>query len=105
MVVWNLAAGIRLFMQIWNGIVNFFTVTIPQAWNSVVTFFAGVPAWWSGIWQQVSDFFANIWTTMMQNPVISGIVTTITTLWQNAVNTLQNIWQGLVTIAQAHGSC
>ena len=88
------------FMQIWNGIVNFFTVTIPQAWNSVVTFFAGVPAWWSGIWQQVSDFFANIWTTMMQNPVISGIVTTITTLWQNAVNTLQNIWQGLVTIAQ-----
>lgn len=88
------------FMQIWNGIVNFFTVTIPQAWNSVVTFFAGVPAWWSGIWQQVSDFFANIWTTMMQNPAISGIVTTITTLWQNAVNTLQNIWQGLVTIAQ-----
>ena len=88
------------FMQIWNGIVNFFTVTIPQAWNSVVAFFAGVPAWWSGIWQQVSDFFANIWTTMMQNPVISGIVTTITTLWQNAVNTLQNIWQGLVTIAQ-----
>jgi phage-related minor tail protein len=81
-------------------IVSFFTETIPQAWNSVVTFFAGVPAWWSGIWQQVSDFFANIWTTMMQNPVISGIVTTITTLWQNAVNTLQNIWQGLVTMAQ-----
>lgn len=88
------------FANIWNGIINFFTVTIPQAWNSVVAFFAGIPAWWSGIWQQVSDFFANIWTTMMKNPVISGIVTTITTLWQNAVNTLQNIWQGLVTIAQ-----
>lgn len=88
------------FMQIWNGIVNFFTITIPQTWNSVVAFFAGIPAWWSGIWQQVSDFFTNIWTTMMQNPIISGIVTTITTLWQNAVNTLQNIWQGLVTIAQ-----
>lgn len=88
------------FMQIWNGIVNFFTVTIPQAWNSVVAFFTGIPAWWSGIWQQVSDFFTNIWTTMMQNPIISGIVTTITTLWQNAVNTLQNIWQGLATIAQ-----
>ena len=81
-------------------IVSFFTDTIPQAWNSVVAFFTGIPAWWSGIWQQVSDFFTNIWTTMMQNPVISGIVTTITTLWQNAVNTLQNIWQGLVTIAQ-----
>ena len=86
--------------NIWNGIINFFTVTIPQAWNSVVTFFAGIPAWWSGIWQQVSDFFTNIWTTMMQNPVISGIITTITTLWQNAVTTLQGIWQGLATIAQ-----
>ena len=88
------------FMGIWNGIITFFTVTIPQAWNSIVTFFAGIPAWWSGIWQQVSDFFANIWTTMMQNPVISGVVTTIITLWQNAVTTLQGIWQGLVTIAQ-----
>ena len=81
-------------------IVSFFTDTIPQAWSTLMDFLSGVPEWWSGIWQQVSDFFANIWTTMMQNPVISGIVTTITTLWQNAVNTLQNIWQGLVTIAQ-----
>ena len=88
------------FIGIWNGIITFFTVTIPQAWDSVTTFFAGIPAWWSGIWQQVSDFFTNIWTTMMQNPVISGVVTTITTLWQNAVTTLQGIWQGLVTIAQ-----
>ena len=88
------------FAGIWNGIITFFTVTIPQAWNSVVAFFTGIPEWWSGIWQQVSDFFANIWTTMMQNPVISGIVTTITTLWQNAIATLQGIWQGLVTIAQ-----
>ena len=81
-------------------IVSFFTDTIPQAWSALMDFLSGVPEWWSGIWLQVSDFFANIWTTMMQNPVISGIVTTITTLWQNAVNTLQNIWQGLVTIAQ-----
>ena len=88
------------FMGIWNGIITFFTVTIPQAWNSIVTFFTDIPAWWSGIWQQVSDYFTNIWTTMMQNPVISGVVTTITTLWQNAVTTLQGIWQGLVAIAQ-----
>lgn len=88
------------FVGIWNGIITFFTVTIPQAWDSVTAFFTGIPAWWSGIWQQVSDFFTNIWTTMMQNPVISGVVTTITTLWQNAVTTLQGIWQGLVTIAQ-----
>ena len=81
-------------------IVSFFTDTIPQAWSTLMEFLSGVPEWWSGIWQQVSDFFTNIWTIMMQNPIISGIVTTITTLWQNAVNTLQNIWQGLATIAQ-----
>lgn len=81
-------------------IASFFTETIPQAWSTLMQFLSGVPEWWSGIWQQVSDFFTNIWTTMMQNPVISGVVTTITTLWQNAVTTLQGIWQGLVTIAQ-----
>lgn len=81
-------------------IASFFTETIPQAWSTLMEFLSGIPEWWSGIWQQVSDFFTNIWTTMMQNPIISEIVTTITTLWQNAVNTLQNIWQGLVTIAQ-----
>lgn len=91
---------LNFFVGIWNEIITFFTVTIPQAWNSVVTFFTGILAWWSGIWQQVSDFFTSIWETMMQNPVISGVVTTITTLWQNAVTTMQGIWQGLVTIAQ-----
>lgn len=91
---------LNFFVGIWNEIITFFTVTIPQAWNSVVTFFTGIPAWWSGIWQQVSDFFTSIWETMTQNPVISGVVTTITTLWQNAVTTMQGIWQGLVTIAQ-----
>lgn len=81
-------------------IASFFTETIPQAWSTLMEFLSGIPEWWSGIWQQVSDFFTNIWTTMMQNPIISEIVTTTTTLWQNAVNTLQNIWRGLVTIAQ-----
>lgn len=78
----------------------FFTETIPQAWNSLMNFFSGVPEWWSGIWQQVSDFFTNIWTNMMQNPIISELVTMITKLWQNGVKTWQGIWQGLVTIAQ-----
>ena len=87
------------FSGIWNSICSFFTETIPQAWQSVVAWFQGIPEWWSGIWQQVSDFFTNIWTMMMQNPVISGIVTTIQTLWQNCVSTLQGIWSGLQQIA------
>lgn len=78
----------------------FFTETIPQAWNSLMNFFSGVPEWWSGIWQQVSNFFTSAWTNMIQNPIISELVTMITKLWQNGVKTWQGIWQGLVTIAQ-----
>lgn len=87
------------FAGIWQGICSFFTETIPAAWQSAVAWFQGIPEWWAGIWQQVSDFFTNIWTTMMQNPVISGIATTIQTLWQNLVATLQGIWTGLTEIA------
>lgn len=89
----------EFFSGIWSNICSFFTETIPAAWQSVVAWFQGIPEWWAGIWQQVHDFFENIWTMMMQNPVISGIVTTIQTLWQNCVTTLQGIWSGLTQIA------
>ena len=81
-------------------IASFFTETIPQAWSALMEFLSGVPEWWSGIWQQVSNFFIGVWTSMMQNPIISGMVTTITSLWQNAVTTLQGIWSGIATIAK-----
>lgn len=84
---------------IWNDICAFFTETIPAAWDSLTAKFEGIPAWWSGIWQQVHDFFVNIWNAIAQNPVISGIVTTITALWNNAVTTLQAIWENIKTIA------
>lgn len=87
------------FHAAWDGIVTFFTETIPGAWNAVVEFFQGIPDWWQGLWQQVSEFFANTWDTILQNPAIQAIVTTLTTLWENAKNTLSGIWDGLVSIA------
>lgn len=85
--------------QVWESICSFFTETIPQAWDSLVAKFQSIPEWWSGIWQQVADFFSGIWQSMMENPVLSSIVTTIQDLWQNAVTTLQDIWSGLTEIA------
>lgn len=85
--------------QVWESICSFFTDTIPQAWQNVVSWFQGIPEWWAGIWQQVADFFSGIWQSMMENPVLSSIVTTIQELWQNAVTTLQGIWSGLTEIA------
>lgn len=85
--------------QVWESICSFFTETIPQAWDSLVAKFQSIPEWWSGIWQQVADFFSGIWQSMMENPVLSSIVTTIQDLWQNAATTLQGIWSGLTEIA------
>ena len=85
--------------EAWDAVCKFFTETIPQAWDSLKSEFESIPEWWSGIWQQVADFFSGIWQSMMENPVLSSIVTTIQDLWQNAVTTLQGIWSGLTEIA------
>lgn len=89
----------EFFFGIWQNICKFFTKTIPDAWQQVVSFFKGIPAWWSNIWQQVRAFFDDIWKSMMQNPVLSGIVTTIQKLWKNCVTTLKGIWSGLTQAA------
>ncbi len=87
------------FVSAWEVICSFFTETVPAAWESLMSFFQGIPAWWSGLWQSVGDFFVNIWTGMMENPVLSGIVDMIRSLWENLSTALQGIWQGIQTAA------
>lgn len=89
--------GVNAVVQ---NIADFCTTTIPQAWNSLMSFFEGIPEWWSGIWNQISEFFTNAWNTIMQNPVVQETIGTITSLWQTGVNTVQSIWSGLVDIAK-----
>ncbi len=89
----------EFFVSAWEVICSFFTETIPNAWNSLVSFFRGIPAWWSGLWQSVGDFFSNIWTNMMNNPVLTGIVDMIRSLWENLSTTLQGVWNGIKTAA------
>ncbi len=87
------------FVSAWEVICSFFTETIPAAWESLVSFFQGIPAWWSGLWQSVGDLFNNVWTGMMENPVLSGIVDMIRSLWENLSAALQGIWQGIQRLA------
>ena len=89
----------EFFVSAWEVICSFFTETIPNAWNSLVSFFQGIPEWWSGLWQSVGDFFSNIWMNMMNNPVLTGIVDMIRSLWENLSTTLQGIWNGIKTAA------
>ena len=73
---------------------GFFTETIPAAFQTFIGFF-DIPGWWSGLWFQVSAFFTNTWNTILQNPIVQLVVTTITSLWENVKNTLQGIWAGI----------
>ena len=43
-------------MELWNGVVVFFTETIPAAFQIFIGFFSAIPDWWSGLWSQVSAF-------------------------------------------------
>ncbi|MBM6854136.1 phage tail tape measure protein [Mediterraneibacter glycyrrhizinilyticus] len=86
-------------MELWNGLVVFFTETIPAAFQKFIGFFSSIPDWWSGLWSQVSSFFSDTWNTILQNPVVQLIVDTVTSLWENAKNTLQGIWSGICDIA------
>jgi TP901 family phage tail tape measure protein len=62
----------NLAKTVFNGLITFFTSTIPKAWNSLVSFFKGIPAWWSNLWTQVGQLFKNLW-----NGIISFFTTTI----------------------------
>ena len=54
---------------------------------------------------QWANFFSNIWTNMMNNPVLTGIVDMICSLWENLSTTLQGIWNGIKDGGlPAHGS-
>lgn len=86
-------------MELWNGVVVFFTETIPAAFQIFIGFFSAIPDWWSGLWSQVSAFFTNTWNAILQNPIVQLVVTTVTSLWENAKNTLQGIWSGICDIA------
>lgn len=86
-------------LELWNGLVVFFTETIPAAIQTFIGFFSVIPDWWSGLWSRVSSFFSDTWNTILQNPVVQLVVTTITSLWENAKNTLQGIWSGICDIA------
>lgn len=46
---------------VWDWLVNFFTVDIPNAWNSVVEFFSGIPVWFGELWNTIKQAFIDGW--------------------------------------------
>lgn len=46
----------------------------------------------------------NTWNAILQNPIVQLMVTTITSLWENAKNTLQGIWSGIRQVVASAAS-
>lgn len=53
------------FSAVWDGIVGFFTETIPNAWNGLMDIFNKIGSWWSGIWNGVRDTFSNVFNSLV----------------------------------------
>lgn len=128
-ILWNKCDAFREFwINLWEAIknvcsvvgdwlVNFFTVTIPEAWSSVVTFFQGIPAWFEDIWNSIStgvqiawqgicDYLSNLWNTIKDiftnaltficdfvNTNFSGVIEGITQLWDGWLQYISNLWE------------
>ena len=82
---WNTSEEFRQFwINLWeaiktavktvvDGIVNFFTVTIPEAFNSFVEFF-------QGLWEGIKEFFSGLW---------EGMKEIVSTAWEGIKNVVQ----------------
>lgn len=88
------------FFAAWDGIVEFFTETIPNAWNEMVSFFQGIPAWWSGIWDSVQAKFESVWTSIMKIPIIKELISIIKDSFERLKEDLGGIWTGIKMLAE-----
>ena len=70
----NLWSAIKTAVQtVVDGIITFFTETVPEAFNSFVAFF-------QGLWEGVKSFFSGIWESMKE---------TVSTIWETIQNVVQ----------------
>ena len=68
--------------NVWGGICDFFTETIPEAFNSVKTFFTeDVPNWFNEQCEKVKQFFIDGW-----NSIVAFFTETIPLWIENIVN-------------------
>lgn len=91
--LWDTVSG--AFSAVWNGIVNFFTVTIPGAFNSakeaVGGFVSGVVQWFQQLPGRISEFIGNVLTSIGEWAI---------NMRDKAIETGQNFLNGVITFFQ-----
>lgn len=103
--LWNTSEEFRNFWTgLWNsikviasaalqGIVSFFTVTLPGAWNSFVAYLSTIPGWWSNFWNGIASNVSMIWTNITStiDTKISNIKTKIINGFNNAIAFIKSL--------------
>lgn len=84
---------------VWDPIVNFFTVMLPNAWNTVcntiATFFTQtIPNFFSGVWNSIVSFFSGVWNWCYEH-IFAPIGNVFT---QTIPNWCGGLWDGICNI-------
>lgn len=90
--LWNTNEDFRNgVINIWNGIVSFFTETIPNAFNSLIEWFKSN---WAGIGLFIVNPIAGALKLLYDNN--EGFREWVNNLWENIKNAFQNGWNSIV---------
>ena len=80
----------KLLYNLFQSVVQFFTVTIPTAWNNFIAWLQGLPAaisaWFRGILQNIQTFFSNI-----GNAIVVFFTQTIPNAWNAFIAALRGV--------------
>lgn len=82
-----------------DALVEFFTVTIPEAWNAFVPW---VTELWNNIWSTISTFASNIWTSVTTwfTNTKDDVVSSVSDLWASVTEWFSSLWTDTSTAAQ-----
>ena len=108
--LWNNCEGFREFwIGLWDSIkaaagavvdtlVNFFTVTIPDAWNTFVPY---VTELWNNIWSTITEFATNIWNSVTEwfGKTKDDAIEAVSNLWTSVTEWFSNLWSDIESFA------
>jgi len=121
---WNTSEEFRAFwIGLWesikavaqtviDAIVNFFTVTLPEAFNSFIAFFQGlwegVKSFFTGIWDGMKEIVSTAWETIKDvvqvaimaigeffNTALTIITLPFQFIWQNCKEIITTAWEAI----------